>query len=222
MFGQLTFLLDSVSRAACLPARAAAGAYLRSAYRGMACSLAGDQQMPRIMCVGLLLPESGEVMWTWNCRRRGRAYPCGQPRSRGLPPHGRCWPRPLGPPPAVVAPPPAALSLQLPSGTPGARGSRPSQCTACPPTGPARLPKGSPAGTQCSAQSPASDAGPRTSSPSLPTADTLALPASPGIETALAPSPAPAAAPSPTQSPESAPTAPAARDETPPPCPAGS
>ena len=33
MFGQLTFLLDSVSRAACLPARAAAGAYLRSAYR---------------------------------------------------------------------------------------------------------------------------------------------------------------------------------------------
>ncbi len=30
--------------------------------------------MPRIVYVGLLLPESGEVMWTWNCRRRGRAY----------------------------------------------------------------------------------------------------------------------------------------------------
>src|SRR2546428_13439705 len=100
MFGQLTFLLDSVSRAACLPARAAAGAYLRSAYRGMACSLAGDQQMPRIVCVGLLLPESGEVMWTWNCRRLGRAY-------------------------ALWAP--AALR------------SHPSQCTACPPTAPARL-----------------------------------------------------------------------------------
>src|SRR2546426_12573040 len=106
--------------------------------------------------------------------------------------------------------------------TPTALRSGPSQCRACPPTAPARSPKGSPADLQCAAQSPASDAARHTSGQSLLAADTPALPASPGIETAPAPSPAPAAAPSPTQSPESAPTAPAARDETPPPCPAGS
>src|SRR2546425_10507498 len=87
---------------------------------------------------------------------------------------------------------------------------------------PGRLLKGSPVGTQCSAQSPASDAARHTSGRSLLAADTPALAASPGTKTAPAPSPAPAAAPSPAQSPESAPTAPAARDETPLPCPAGS
>src|SRR5437899_13001216 len=97
MFGQLTFLLDSVSRAACLPARAAAGAYLGSAYRGMACSLGGDQQMPRIVSVGLLLPESGEVMWTWNCRpRRGRAYALWATAVEGTS-TARPQPRPIGP-----------------------------------------------------------------------------------------------------------------------------
>src|SRR5437899_11789326 len=141
--------------------------------------------------------------------------PCGQPRSRGLPPHGRCWPRPPGPQPAVVGPPPAAPPLPLPCETPAALLSGPSQCTACPPTAPARSPKGSPAGIQCAAQSPASDAARHTSGRSLLAADTHALAASPGIETAPAPFPAPAAAPSPTQSPYSPPPSPAARDETP-------
>src|SRR5256712_4285090 len=123
---------------------------------------------------------------------------------------------------AAVMPPPARPPFPLPSGRSAALHSGPSQCTACRPTALARSPKGSPAGTQCSSQSPASDAARHTSGRSLPAADTPALAASPGTKTAPAPSPAPAAAPSPTQSPESAPTAPAARDETPPPCPAGS
>src|SRR2546426_3391507 len=97
-----------------------------------------------------------------------------------------------------------------------------SQCRAHRPTAPARSPKGSPVDIQCAVQSPASDAAHHTSDRSLPAADTAALEASPGTKTAPALFPVPAAAPSPTQSPESAPTAPAARDETPPPCPAGS
>src|SRR5437879_1037862 len=152
---------------------------------------------------------------------QGAAAPRGECWQRGVRLHGRrSHVLPECQAAEAAASPLATPRLPLPCGTPAALRSGPSQCRACRPTAPARSPIGSPADIQCAAQSPASDAARHTSGRSLPAADVLALPAPPGTKTAPAPSPAPAAAPSPTQSPESAPTAPAARDETPPPCPA--
>src|SRR5207245_6416248 len=134
--------------------------------------------------------------------------------------HGRCWPRPPGPPPAVVAPPPAALPLRFHCGTPAALRSGPSQCTACPPTDLLGRQKVRQRVHNVPLNRPLQMPAHHTSGRSLLAADTPALAASPATKTAPAPSPAPAAAPSPTQAPESAPTAPPARAETPQPYPA--
>src|SRR5713226_1581238 len=145
-----------------------------------------------------------------------------QRQPRGPRRRGRRWPGPPAPQSSAAAPPQAPPPLPLLSGRPIGLPPRPSRCTACLPTAPARSPAGSPADTPRASRSLASGAAPRTSGPFLPATSTPAPPASPGTKTALAPCPAPAAAPSPAQSPGSAPTAPAATDETPPPCPAGS
>src|SRR2546422_6898969 len=198
---------DGASRLVGMPERESLGPKLvRSRFRSRSC---GDSPEPM-----KANPAAG---------LQGAAAPRGECWQRGRRLDGRRWHSLLeSQAAAAVMPPPARPPFPLPSGRSAALHSGPSQCTACRPTALARSPKGSLADIQCAAQSHASDAARRTSGRSLLAADTPALAASPGIETALAPSPAPAAAPSPTQSPESAPTAPAARDETPPPCPAGS